>query len=222
MIKNSIKIAYIGLAVFVSGCGTANMDELQGATQQSEQSQTLQPTQLSPKVSPSPTVIPKGQSFLPDGHLISEEQEGDFVLQIVADKSDYTIDEPVKLKARLKYVGELPEVNISHAASAFSFLITETTHDIGIGYVMNQPLIHTQLKKGEWLEETYTKTGGYGETDPHKEFIMKFLHGEAFPEGAYNIVGQADFTFYQGEPEQPETKEMDIHFSTKPIHIEVK
>lgn len=227
MIKNTVKISYLGLAIFVSGCGTTNVEESQGTpppsdrTELSQPSQSPVPSETAP-TSPSPTVIPKGQTLLPKEQVLSEAQEGDFILQLTADKAEYGLDEPVKLKLRMKYVGELPKVTISHAASAFSFLITETTRDIGIGYVMNQPLIHTQLTKGEWLEETYTKTGGYGDTDPHKEFIKLFLQGEAFPEGSYIIVGQANFNFYQGEPDKPETKEIDYHVQTKPIQIAVK
>lgn len=226
-----VKIAYIGLAIIVSGCGTSNEDDLKGKLQTSEQSQQSQQSPQSqpskqaptePTPSPSPSVIPKGQTLLPEEQLLSEAQEGDFILQLVADRKIYKPDEAVDLTIRMKYVGELPKVNISHSASAFSFLITETTRDIGIGYVMNQPLIHTQLTKGEWLEESYTKTGGYGDTDPHKEFIKQFLQGKAFPEGSYEIIGQADFIFYQGEPEQPETKEVKMHFQTKPIQIDVK
>lgn len=199
MNKNWIKIAYISLGIFVSGC-SSSLEE-----------PSREPSIQSP--------ISKGQSM---GQLLTEAKEGDFVLQIVADKRTYGYNEPVKIKARLKYVGELSEVDISHAASAFSFFITETTRDIGIGYIMNQPLIHTQLKKGEWLEESYTKTGGYGETDPHREFIKQFVQDEAFPIGEYDIVGQASFTFYQSDPEKPETKEVAIHFQTKPIQIKVE
>jgi hypothetical protein len=222
MIKNTIRIATVGLALLVSGCGTAGTSGTHGTPLHTEQSQPAHSAQASPQASPSPSAIPKGQSLVPKEQLLSEEREGDFVLQVMADKSSYSQSDPVKLIIRMKYVGERSEVNISHAASAFSFLIMETTRDIGIGYMMNQPLIHKVLKQGEWLEESYIKTGGYSDSDPDKAFIQQFLQGEAFPEGTYRIIGQADFTFYQGEPDQPDTKEMDIHFQTKPIEIVVK
>jgi hypothetical protein len=193
--------AVILLVLLVSGCGTAKLSEEQGSMQQSPLA--------------SPTQLSKGQ-------LITEIQDGDFILQLETEKSEYGLNEPVELIVRLKYVGELPEVNISHAASPFSFLITETSRDIGIGYVMDQPLIHTNLKKGVWLEESYTKTGGYGDSDPNKDFIEQFLKGKTFPKGVYSIAAHADFTLYQGEPEQPDTKEIDIRFQTEPIQIDVK
>ena len=216
MNKKIMNMMILGLAIVtIGGCGTANRNYEEGATQ------PLEPPVSSPAISPSPSVIPKGQSNVPELQLLAEAQEGDFVLQLASNKSEYLSSEPVELQIRMKYTGELPEATISHSASAFSFLITETTRDIGIGYAMNQPLIHTTLKQGEWLEETYVKTGGYSDTDPDKEFIKQFLQGKAFPQGIYSIIGQADFTFYAGKPESEETKKTEFHFKTKAIEIVV-
>jgi hypothetical protein len=188
------------LIVFISACGSGTNDP-------GEQVQVL----------PSPGFAPQEK-----GVLLSEAREGDFILRIETEKSEYTDSEPVKIVARLKYDGDLPEVMIGHAMSPISFPIIETTRDIEVDYVMPQPLIRTVLKKGEWFEETYTKAGGYGDQDPDKDFLKRFLTGESFPEGNYLLSAQASFILYDGEPDQDGTKETDFAFHTEQIQIDVE
>jgi len=194
-------VAMVVVSVLLSGCNSAPKAASKG---------------------PNDAPLQASESPLPEGTLVAEAQEGDFVLQLVLEKDAYTTEEPVVLKARLKYVGEQAEVHISHAASPFLFLVKELTRDIDIGYVMAQPLIQKQLKQGEWLEETYTKNGGYGDSDPHKEFLKQFLNGKTFPDGKYSIAAMADLTLYDGKPDAPGTKETDFRFQTEPLLIEVK
>ncbi len=162
----------------------------------------------------------QGEAPLAAGTLLAEARKGDFVLQLETEKANYRANEPVKLKARLKYDGPLPEVTIGHAASPLSFLIRETTRGIEIPYPMPTPLIRTKLKNGEWFEEAYAKAGGYGEQDPDKDFIKRFLTGEAFPEGRYEIAASADFELYEGEPDRPGTKDVDYRIVTDKIRID--
>lgn len=156
----------------------------------------------------------------PEEEVIVEAREGDFVLQLAAGRKTYAADEPVELKIRLKYAGEQKRVRISHAASPFFFFITELSRDMEIGYVMNQPLIYQEMKRGEWLEETYTKTGGYAEEGPHRAFIEQFMEGESFPEGRYSIVGEAEFTFHNDDSGSPDGKETKYAIRTEPILVE--
>lgn len=199
MFKKASCVILLLVVIFVSACGSGTND----------------PGEQSPS-------SPPGIAHLAKGVLISEAKEGDFTLQIETEKSDYTADEPVKVVARLKYDGELPEITIGHSMSPFSFPVIETTRDIEIAYVMPEPLIRTVMKKGEWLEETYKKSGGYGENDPDKEFLKRFLTGENFPDGRYLLSAQANFILYDGKPDQQETKETNFGFHTERIQIEVQ
>lgn len=100
----------------------------------------------------------------------SEVTEGDFVYRLISKKSTYSQGERVELYAELEYVGEGKEIEIAHAASPFSFPITEKTRGFEIIYMMNMPRIVTLLKKGEPLRERYRGGGSYGSKDP-KEYI---------------------------------------------------
>lgn len=142
---------------------------------------------------------------------IAEVTEGDFIYRLVSDHQEYQENDTVSLYAELEYIGNNQEITISHAASPFSFYITETTRDYQIDYPMNQPLLSTTLKQGEPLREEYKASGGYSENDP-QEYI-EFLHQlweEGFPSGEYVIKGSADFFI--------ETNETD----TENYHIEAQ
>jgi len=166
--------------------------------------------------------VSQTEAPLAAGTLLAEAREGDFVLQLETEKARYRKGEPVKLKARLKYDGPLPEVTIGHAFSPISFPIRETTRGIEIAYPMPMPLIRTTLKQGEWFEEAYSKAGGYGDQDPDKDFMKQFLSGEGFPEGRYEIAASAGFELYEGEPDAPGTKEVDYGIHTEKIRIDVE
>lgn len=134
------------------------------------------------------------------GQVVAETEEGDFALQLVSEKKAYKANEDVSLHAQLKYVGNKSEEMIYHAASPFWFTITEITKGITIPYAMDEPLILTTLKRGEWYAEEYKKAGGYSEIDPSetKSFIRSFLKEEGFPTGEYRIELEAKFfTEYQ-------------------------
>jgi hypothetical protein len=148
--------------------------------------------------------------------VIEEKQEGDFVLKIISEKSQYRNDEEVKIHAMLMYKGDKAEETIYHAASPFLFTVTENDRGITIPSIMPVPLISTILKKGEWLKKTYGKSGGYGENDPNADFIKEFLKGKGFPEGNYTIEVKADF-FTKNDDDQ----EKEYDFSTS-IKVKVK
>jgi hypothetical protein len=87
---------------------------------------------------------------------------------------------------------------------------------------MNQPLIETVLKKDVWIEETYVKTGGYGDNDPNKEFIKQFLSGETFPAGEYSIYAGADFYTLKEGSSEPDSEQEDYRFHTDALEIPVE
>ncbi|WP_028561094.1 hypothetical protein [Paenibacillus pinihumi] len=126
--------------------------------------------------------------------VISEATRGEFTLQVMSAKKAYRPGEEVELEARLKYAGNEEAVLIEHAASPFTFLIQEQTRAIGLGYEMDQPLIRTVLKQGQWTSERYAKQTVIIRPSPEQEaFIKEFLEQEGFPEGSYAVKVEADF-----------------------------
>ncbi len=123
----------------------------------------------------------------------AEVPDGDFVYRLVSEKEQYEHGDQVRVYAELEYVGELDEVTIGHAASAFYFPMKELTRDYNISYAMNEPYITTTLKKGEPLREYYKMRSGYGSNDDKKfkDFIRSLKNG--FPDGDYVVYGSADF-----------------------------
>jgi hypothetical protein len=147
----------------------------------------------------SPKSIDMLRSFLQNDKIVAEQRQGDFVLRVESVKKVYQAHEKVDIRAMLQYTGPKSEVKIYHAASPFYFDITENQRGISIPFVMTQPLLSTVVKKDTWLEEPYGKAGGYGESDPNKEFIKTFLQQPGFPEGNYTLRVRADFYTKNGE-----------------------
>ncbi|MEK3732156.1 hypothetical protein MKX64_06845 [Paenibacillus sp. FSL M8-0334] len=151
----------------------------------------------------------------------SERVEGDFVYRLVSEQGEYAAGEQVQLYAELEYTGEEDEITISHAASPFWFPIRELTREYDISYGMNEPLLHTTLKKGEPLREYYKGAYGYNgeDSDAYKQFIKSLDNG--FPEGRYVVYGSADFLVQapeiEGEAEAP-----DVYKLTTEIEFVVK
>ena len=124
----------------------------------------------------------------------NEVIEGDFIYRLVSEKDDYVENEQLKLYAELEYTGDMEKIEISHAASPFFFPMVEKTRNYEMDYMMNEPLIHTTLIKGEPLREEYSPRGGYGSKDD-KEYIefMKRIMNSKFPIGHYVVNGGANF-----------------------------
>ncbi|WP_240468685.1 hypothetical protein [Gracilibacillus sp. YIM 98692] len=134
-----------------------------------------------------------------------EVEKGPFIYRLVTEKKSYTVGSDIDLYAELEYVGDQEEMTIYHAASPFIFHVEEKTRDYVIGYAMNEPLLHTVLKKGEPLREKYTKSGGYGSED-NEDYIafMKDFLNNGFPIGFYEIKGIAEFFTQNNKEEQTE------------------
>lgn len=133
----------------------------------------------------------------------SEIQQGDFVLRLVSKKKSYGSDEKVLMTAMLKYVGDKSEETIYHAMYPLAFGVTETTRGIDMGTEMEQPLLTTVMKRGEWVTREYAKSGGYDtyDTSDRTVFVKRFLAGDGFPKGVYRVNGIADFFTKAGEDE---------------------
>jgi|GEM_PF-620923 len=127
-------------------------------------------------------------------YVMSEVRNDDFVLQVFATKQTYALGEEVEILAKLKYVGENSSQIIYHAASPFHFYVSETTRQVAIPFMMDQPRVLRELKKDIWYIEAYKKIGGiYSEIFPGYEFHNEFADALGFPEGNYNIEVNAIF-----------------------------
>lgn len=90
----------------------------------------------------------EGTSTLENDSAISDEtmitstevRIGDFVYRLSTEKEEYNGDEPIIIHAKLEYVGDQEQIDISHAASPFYFPIKETTRNYDIPYVMEEPM----------------------------------------------------------------------------------
>lgn len=148
--------------------------------------------------------------------VTSKAQKGDFVLKFVSEKKVYQPEEKLQIYAMLKYVGEKPKIKVYHGMSPIAFTqVVEKNRGITIRGAQLLPLKSTTLQKGEWYKQPYSKSGGYGSNTPHADFIKKFLKGEGFPEGNYDITAAAGFFIKKGGVEK------NFNFSTK-INVKVK
>lgn len=138
----------------------------------------------------------------------------DFLYELEVTKAQIYAGEPFEINATLTYTGDEESVTITHAASPFYFEILETTRNFNIDYFMDEPLIATELKKGEPLTHQYTVSGGYSEQDPeeYRQFIDQFLAGQT-PKGNYLVKGIAKFKV-EGATEETEIS-AEIEFEAK-------
>lgn len=153
---------------FLAGCGSTNMDN--GA--ESRDHTTEAP-----------------------GVIAVETQEDDFIYRLYTDNAIYRKGEKVDIIAELEYIGEEDEVTIAHAASPFYFNLKELNRGYPIEQMMNEPLLHTTLVRGEPLVEHYQKSGGYSEQDDpnYVQFIRNVWKSNGFPHGHYVVDGFASF-----------------------------
>jgi len=129
-----------------------------------------------------------------NGTAVDESRQGDFVYRLIVHPPDEQAEGKPTLSAELEYVGDKDEATIYHAASPFYFFLKETTRDYDLGYMMNQPLISTKMKKGEAIRETYKGSGGYSDKDSQAyiDFVNELVKN-GFPSGQYEAAGKADF-----------------------------
>lgn len=168
---------------------------------------------------PSHQAAPAAQEPTRDSN--AEKTEGDFVYRLVSEKAQYASGEQIELYAELEYTGEQDEITISHAASPFWFPMKELTRDYQISYGMNEPLLHTTIKRGEPLREYYKGAYGYSSEDAkeYKQFIQSLENG--FPEGRYVVYGTADF-FVSASTGLDSSEEPEVYKLKAEIEFNVK
>ncbi|MEZ7170738.1 hypothetical protein [Sporosarcina sp. OR05] len=143
----------------------------------------------------------------------AEMQADDFVYKLYTEKETYNEFEETAIYAELTYVGDQESIVISHAASPFYFPIKELTRNYEIDYAMNEPLIHTTLKKGVPLKVKYEFAGGYSDEDEaaKREFIQTIVD-KGFPTGKYVVSGSAQFYVESSiEGENPNSYDMRVN-----------
>ncbi|QTD41492.1 hypothetical protein [Sporosarcina sp. Te-1] len=133
---------------------------------------------------------------LQDNPQEDEVREGDFVFRLVSEKQEYGEFEKPEIYAKLTYVGDKKEIQISHAASLFSFPIHEQSRGYTVDYAMDTPLLITNLKRGEPYRESYEFAGGYSDQDDedYVAFVQSIIDHSGFPKGDYSMEGYADFS----------------------------
>lgn len=146
---------------------------------------------------------------LRDNPQEDEVKEGDFIFRLVSEKKKYDEYEKPVIYAELTYVGEKEEIQISHAASPFSYPIHEKTRGYTVDYAMNTPLLLTDLKRGEPYRENYDFAGGYSDKDAEEyaEFVQSVIEHDGFPRGNYMMEGYANFSIV----DESETAEKEMN-----------
>lgn len=130
-----------------------------------------------------------------DTAKISEVTEGDFIFRIVSEKKEYLLNEPIQIYAELIYNGSEREVTITHEDSPIRLGLSELTRDYYFGYVIDQPLITTKLKRGEaYYKEYKFSGGGHDDTTPKEyvDFVNQLANGK-YATGHYLINGNVKF-----------------------------
>ncbi|HSI66701.1 MAG TPA: hypothetical protein VK947_04740 [Planococcus sp. (in: firmicutes)] len=147
----------------------------------------------------------------------AEATEGDFIYRLVSEKEQYEQGEPISMYAELEYTGEKDSVAIYHAASPFYFPMHEATRDYRIDYPMNEPLLRTEITKGEPLREDYVASGGYSaeEDEDYVEFMQSIISGN-FPPGYYEVDGYANFYIEHNDTSQ-ETYQISAQIDFKVV-----
>lgn len=132
-------------------------------------------------------------------------QQEDFLYELSIAKPTFTDGEPIKITAKLTYVGQSQNVTIYHGGSPFRFNLQETTRNFEIPSAMDTPLITRILERNVPYEEFYTSGGGYDEFSEPKlvEFMKQTMKGH-FPKGHYIVKGSTDF--YTEDPNEQKTE----------------
>lgn len=158
----------------------------------------------------------KNQSSGELPHLQAEVKEGDFTYKLYSEKESYKEFEDIEVYAELIYTGQEDSIEISHAASPFSFPFEEMTRGYEVPYAMDVPLIITTIKKNEPLRKKYAFAGGFSDQDD-SEYVrfVKTVMSDGFPEGNYIIHGSADFGTITDSGEQAYHLKADIGFTVR-------
>jgi len=143
-------------------------------------------------------------------------QSNDFVLRMISTKEEYIVGEKVELYAELEYVGQHPEITITHAASPIGITLHENNSNIGFGYVMDQPLVTTVIQKEYAFQQEYKFTGlSFDDSKKeYKELYSQLADGH-FPKGEYVMTAIARFNDITND--QKDEYEMQVTTSFKVV-----
>lgn len=124
----------------------------------------------------------------------SKASEDAFILELTSIAKQYKEHEKDSITAHLKYTGPDNEVRISHGGfSPIEFSVKELKKNKDIGGVSQTILSSTTLKKDEWLEVPFSKSGEITKD----EFIKEYFNKDGFPKGKYEITATTDFEVEQ-------------------------
>ncbi|MDQ0888878.1 hypothetical protein QFZ81_003966 [Paenibacillus sp. V4I9] len=126
---------------------------------------------------------------------ITNNIKNDFDLKLYSDKETYKSNEPIKVLANFKYIGNQEEVVISHGSDYITFSIKQL--DGWFEWFGGDTLMPhiSQLKKGINYRKEYVKSGGYSTDDPNRAFYEKFNKEKdlLLPKGTYKITANVSF-----------------------------
>ncbi|MCU6712897.1 hypothetical protein M6D81_29765 [Paenibacillus sp. J5C_2022] len=120
-----------------------------------------------------------------------ESEKAAIIYRICVDQDVYKEGESVPVTGELEYTGDKKSVMIAHAASPFHYYVRDTSDTYGFVFVMNQPLIHTNLKQGQPISEVYSGVQAYAEGG--EDNLIGLPTEVPLPAGIYEISGEASF-----------------------------
>lgn len=126
--------------------------------------------------------------------------EEDFRFDLISEKEQYHEAEKVHLYGEITYIGDQESVDIVHASSPVTFMITEAERQLDIEYTVQDIGETTTLKRNEPLRIPFEKSNTFIEEDPN--FFDQFMDVDYFPIGYYEVEGMTHFSLF--EPSQAE------------------
>jgi hypothetical protein len=154
-------------------------------------------------------LVLSGCNFSSKDKIVIEKEEGPFVVRLESEKL-YKPFEKENITAMIKYIGDEPELTISHAATLFWFDMTEHTRGIEITGDNHSVQTFTTLKEGQWYKESFEKSGEL-RNDP---FIQEYFNKEGFPVGEYTVKAIALFSLDELNKEEKQI-EVQLDFDVK-------
>lgn len=123
-------------------------------------------------------------------------QDGEFQLEIVAPRLEWSADEPIEVTATLRYLGAADKIQIGGSgAGPIAFGVYELGGTRRMEALINADCAPHELAPNEPIVAAYTKSGGWVPDDPNIAFYEAFFADPEFrlPPGRWQVEAWSRF-----------------------------